>query len=118
LNATDRQSGVTALGNTLRSVAALLLMCDPHDLGVAVTEDVSPGKGMFEPNLYLYDSYPGGVGQSAPLFRLAPKLFRHSLDLITNCGCKHGCPSCTGPIGEIGESGKESARRFLTALCA
>jgi len=118
LNSTDRQSGVTALGNALRSVAALLLMCDPHDLGVAVTEDVAPGKGIFEPNLYLYDSYPGGVGQSAPLFRLAPKLFRHTVDLIANCGCEHGCPSCTGPIGEIGERGKEAAHRFLTALCS
>ena len=38
LHATERQSGITALGNALRSVAALLLMCDPHDLGVAVTE--------------------------------------------------------------------------------
>lgn len=118
LTATDRQSGVTAVANALRSVAALLLMCDPHDLGVSITEDVSPGKDLFEPNLYLYDSYPGGVGQSGPLFRLAPKLFRHTLDLIANCGCEHGCPSCSGPIGEIGERGKESAWRFLAALSA
>jgi DEAD/DEAH box helicase domain-containing protein len=118
LPAADRQSGMTALGTALRSVAALLLMCDPHDMGVAITEDIAPGQGMFEPNLYLYDSYPGGAGQSSPLFRLAPKLLRHTLELIQNCGCEHGCPSCTGPIGEVGERGKEAATRFLQALCA
>jgi DEAD/DEAH box helicase domain-containing protein len=118
LPAADRQSGMTALGTALRSVAALLLMCDPHDMGVAITEDIARGQGMFEPNLYLYDSYPGGAGQSSPLFRLAPKLLRHTLQLIQNCGCEHGCPSCTGPIGEVGERGKEAATRFLQALCA
>ncbi len=118
LHATERQSGITALGNALRSVAALLLMCDPHDLGVAVTEDVVPGEGVYEPNLYLYDRYPGGTGQSAPLFRLAPKLFRHTHDLITGCACEQGCPSCTGPIGEIGDRGKEAAARFLAAICS
>ncbi|HYP09352.1 MAG TPA: Zn-binding domain-containing protein, partial [Bryobacteraceae bacterium] len=116
LPAADRQSGMAALGTALRSVAALLLMCDPHDLGVAITEDVAPGA--FEPNLYLYDSYPGGAGQSAPLFRLAPELLRKTLQLIEGCGCDHGCPSCTGPIGEIGERGKEAASRFLVAMCA
>lgn len=116
-SSTDRQSGMTALGNALRSVAALLLMCDPHDLGVALSEDVAPGDGLFEPNLYLYDSYPGGVGQSSPLFRLAPKVFSTALQLITHCSCDHGCPSCVGPIGEVGERGKEVAARFLSALC-
>jgi DEAD/DEAH box helicase domain-containing protein len=117
--AADRQGGMTALGTALRSVAALLLMCDPHDMGIAITEDVAPGAGgIFEPNLYLYDSYPGGAGQSSPLFRLAPRLFRNTLDLLRNCPCEQGCPSCTGPIGEVGERGKEAATRFLTALCA
>jgi DEAD/DEAH box helicase domain-containing protein len=117
LSATDRQSGMTALGNALRTVASLLLMCDPRDLGIAITEAIEPGAGIFEPNLYVYDSYPGGVGQSAPLFRLAPKLFRHALELISTCQCEHGCPTCTGPIGEVGERGKEAASRFLSALC-
>lgn len=116
LKAADRQSGITALGNAFRSVAALLLMCDPRDLGVAVTEKIVPGEGAFEPILYLYDTYPGGVGQSAPLFRLAPTLFRHTRELIERCPCESGCPSCTGPAGEVGERGKEAAARFLDVL--
>ena len=34
-------------------------MCDPRDLGVALTEDIAGGVEGFEPNLYLYDNYPG-----------------------------------------------------------
>ena len=44
-------------------MAALLLMCDPRDLGVALSEEIAGGLKAFEPNLYLYDAYPGGIGQ-------------------------------------------------------
>jgi DEAD/DEAH box helicase domain-containing protein len=109
---TEKQSGITGLGNALRTVAALLVMCDPRDLGVALSEDVG-GVAIFEPNLYLYDMYPGGVGQSAPLYRLAPKLLQQTAELIAACACEAGCPSCVGPVGEVGEKGKEVAGRIL-----
>ncbi|MBI1897744.1 MAG: DEAD/DEAH box helicase [Acidobacteria bacterium] len=116
LSPADRQSALVGLGNALRSVAALLLMCDPHDLGVAITEDPGQGLKAYEPDLYLYDSYPGGIGQSAPLFRLAPQLLAQAAELIGRCPCESGCPSCVGPPGEIGDRGKEAAQRFLAAL--
>jgi DEAD/DEAH box helicase domain-containing protein len=116
LSPSDKQSGLTGLGNAMRSVAALLLMCDPRDLGIAMTEDISQGITCYEPNLYLYDSYPGGVGQSGPLFRLAPSLFQRTAELISSCPCEAGCPSCVGPLGEVGERGKEAAGRFLAAI--
>ena len=112
----EKQSGIAGLGNALRTVAALLLMCDPRDLGVALSEDVSGGLETFEPNLYLYDMYPGGVGQSAPLYRLAPRLLKQTAELLAACGCEAGCPSCVGPAGEVGERGKEVAARILGEL--
>ena len=115
---TERQSGITGLGNALRTVAALLLMCDVRDLGVALSEDIAGGLAVFEPNLYLYDMYPGGVGQSAPLYRLAPQLLKQTAELLAGCACEAGCPSCAGPIGEIGERGKEAAARILAELMA
>jgi DEAD/DEAH box helicase domain-containing protein len=111
-----KQSGIAGLGNALRTVAALLLMCDPRDLGVALSEDVSGALETFEPNLYLYDMYPGGVGQSAPLYRLAPRLLKQTAELLAACGCEAGCPSCVGPAGEVGERGKEVAARMLGEL--
>jgi DEAD/DEAH box helicase domain-containing protein len=113
---TEKQSGITGLGNALRTVAALLLMCDPRDLGVALSEETAGGLVTFEPNLYLYDMYPGGVGQSAPLYRLAPRLLQQTAELIAACGCEAGCPSCVGPVGEVGEKGKEVAGRILAEL--
>jgi DEAD/DEAH box helicase domain-containing protein len=115
---TEKQSGISGLGNALRTVAALLLMCDPRDLGVALSEETGSGQATFEPNLYLYDMYPGGVGQSAPLYRLAPRLLQQTADLLAACGCEAGCPSCVGPVGEVGERGKEVAAKILKALLA
>jgi len=107
LTPTEKQSGLAGLGNALRTVAALLLMCDPRDLGVAFSE---------EPNLYLYDCYPGGVGQSAPLYRMAGRLLRLTAELLVACDCEAGCPSCVGPVGEVGERGKEAALRIAREL--
>ena len=107
LTPTEKKSGLAGLGNALQTVAALLLMCDPRDLGVAFSE---------EPNLYLYDNYPGGVGQSAPLYRMAERLVKLTSELLVGCACESGCPSCVGPVGEIGERGKEAAMRIAGEL--
>jgi DEAD/DEAH box helicase domain-containing protein len=112
----ERQSGIAGLGNALQTVASLLLMCDPRDLGVALSEEIAGGLAAFEPNLYLYDAYPGGIGQSGPLYRMTEPLLRQTAELLDGCGCESGCPSCVGPAGEVGERGKEVARRILSAL--
>ncbi len=113
---TERQNGLTGLGNALRTIASLLLMCDPRDLGVALTEDIAGSLTAWEPNLYLYDSYAGGIGLSAPLHRLSRKLFTQTLEMIDTCECDQGCPACVGPVGEIGEKGKAVARVILSRL--
>jgi len=113
---TERQNGLTGLGNAFRTVASLLLMCDPRDLGVALTEDISGELLAWEPNLYLYDSYSGGVGLSAPLYRLNDKLLLQTAELIQGCACEAGCPACVGPVGEIGERGKQVASEILQRL--
>jgi DEAD/DEAH box helicase domain-containing protein len=113
---TERQSGLTGLSQLMRTVAALLLMCDPRDLGVAITEDISATGGSFEPDLFLFDNYPGGIGQSQPLFQLRAKLLAGSLELLERCGCEAGCPACVGPVGEVGETGKQATLRLLGEL--
>ncbi len=71
---------------------------------------------IFEPNIYLYDSYPGGVGLSEPLFRLSESLLQKTHKLISECPCPSGCPSCVGPAGEIGEKGKQVALEILRQM--
>jgi DEAD/DEAH box helicase domain-containing protein len=94
----------------------VLLMCDPRDLGVAITEDPTGGLGQFEPNLYLYENYPGGAGLAAPLHQMIERALRGAFELITACPCEAGCPSCVGPAGEVGERGKQAALRILQEL--
>ena len=122
LSPTDRQGGLVALAALLRTVAALSVMCDPRDLGVSITEalpegaDIAGSVTTFEPNLYLYDNYPGGIGQSAALYNLTPRLLDGAAKLLAACPCEAGCPSCVGPIGEVGERGKEVAGRIIKEL--
>ena len=118
LSPNEKQSGVIGLSNVLRTVGSLLLMCDPRDLGVAITEDVTKGTRCYEPDLFLYDAYPGGIGLSAPLFKLTSRLLRGAAEVLGSCACEAGCPACVGPVGEVGERGKEVAMRLLSEMGA
>ncbi len=128
----ERLDGVAGLANALQAIATLLVMCDARDLGASVGENVevdeTKAEGreqkagtaakFFEPNIYLYDKYPGGVGFSEPLFRMSETLLDNTQKLIANCPCPSGCPSCVGPIGEVGEKGKEVALAILRKISA
>jgi len=109
----DRQGGLRALANALQSMATLLVMCDARDLVATVSEATAPD---FAPNVYLYDNYPGGIGLSEPLYHLHRRLLEHTERLIAACPCQAGCPSCVGPVGEVGERGKEVALAILQGL--
>jgi DEAD/DEAH box helicase domain-containing protein len=75
-------------------------------------------KEFFEPNLYLFDAYPGGIGFSEPLFRAYELLVHKTRELIAACGCEQGCPSCVGPAGDLAPRAKEAALAILDRLCA
>ena len=142
----ERQSGMFGLLHALETVATLLLMCDARDLGTAIGErpptsddsvilsspaqageakDLSSHYGnspalgpqeFFEPNLYLYDAYPGGIGFSEPLFGAHELLVQKTRELIAACGCEQGCPSCVGPAGDLVQRAKEAALAILDRL--
>lgn len=80
--------------------------------------DVSRGnlREFFEPNLYLYDAYPGGIGFSEPLFRTHALLMDKTRELIASCACEQGCPSCVGPRGDLAPRAKEAALAILDRL--
>jgi len=75
-------------------------------------------KEFFEPNLYLYDAYPGGIGFSEPLFRTHALLVQKTRELIAACACEQGCPSCVGPAGDLAPRAKEAALAILDRLSA
>jgi len=134
----QRTNGLFALSYLLHHVAPLFLMCDLHDLGVAIGDNFSgqslPPRELprhrlpqdeknrvflspdFSPNLFLYDNFPGGIGLSPALFELKTSLLQACLGTIEACPCEEGCPSCVGPVRESGEKAKQVAREILQRL--
>jgi DEAD/DEAH box helicase domain-containing protein len=132
----ERQSGIFGLLYALGSMATLLMMCDRRDLGTSVGERppsaateinlenfaTGPSTGadskeFFEPNLYIYDAYPGGIGFSEPLYRVCNTLLNRTLELISACSCENGCPSCVGPTADRNERTKDVALEILARIC-
>jgi DEAD/DEAH box helicase domain-containing protein len=66
-----------------------------------------------EPRIFIYDNYPGGIGFSEPLFRMHDDLLRRTRELIAECPCESGCPSCVGPLGDVGLRSKAVALEIL-----
>ncbi|MDQ3211212.1 MAG: DEAD/DEAH box helicase [Acidobacteriota bacterium] len=124
----DRRDGVVGLAFAMKNIAQLLLMCDGHDIGLSVdggTLERSKRTGGIggvpdalatDPNVFIYDNYPGGIGFSRPLFEMHSVLLARTRDLIAGCPCESGCPSCVGPEGNTGPYAKQVASRILEQL--
>jgi len=106
----DLGGGLKALSNVLVNVVPIYIMCDPNDI-----RSVSMVRSPFSQRatIFIYDNYPGGVGFSQKLFRLHDTLLEVARELIGECGCESGCPSCVGPSLEVGETGKTSALKLI-----
>jgi DEAD/DEAH box helicase domain-containing protein len=113
------------------------MMCDIHDVGVSVGDNTSgrsvPPRNIpfkipdeeepvdfsdiaFEPNIFIYDNFPGGIGLSPSLFDLEKKLLELCRNTIDSCPCQEGCPSCVGPAKESGKLAKQVALHTLNDL--
>jgi DEAD/DEAH box helicase domain-containing protein len=122
----DRRDGVAGLAFAMKQVAQILLMCDRQDLGLSIgSGDEGPVGGagpvaseLDEPRIFLYDSYPGGIGFSEPLFAMHDTLIAETRRLIGGCQCDHGCPTCVGPVGETGPLSKPVALAILDRILA
>jgi DEAD/DEAH box helicase domain-containing protein len=76
-----------------------------------VVEARSPHTG--EPTVTLFERVPGGVGQAERLFALGGELLAAARALVEACGCAEGCPSCVGPVLEVGPRGKQHTLHLL-----
>jgi DEAD/DEAH box helicase domain-containing protein len=104
------QSGAAPLHSEIEPVTDVVY---PRSFKNSSTQNV---KEFFEPNLYLYDAYPGGIGFSEPLFRAHDLLVQKTRELIAACDCEQGCPSCVGPAGDLAPRAKEAALAILDRL--
>jgi DEAD/DEAH box helicase domain-containing protein len=77
------------------------------------TGKVSTSDQPFEPTLFLYDNFPGGVGFSPQIYDQFPELLEHAQRLLEECECEAGCPSCVGPPNEVGDKARVIALELL-----
>ena len=126
--------GLRALARLLHHLAPLFLLCDirdvgswlgdgsPSEAGVVVTRESAWARLLqaaeFTPTIYLYDNQPGGIGLAERIFQVLPDLLARGLQTIETCGCRTGCPSCVGPVNEVGRRAKPVALALLRRLVA
>ena len=136
--------GFLGAGYALHIIAAMRMLSEPRDIGRAVGDGNArwfatvgaSGRGQlrdtegeamdpaqlqqFTPTLFLYDNYPGGIGLTAPLYESRAAIITDAQQLVSDCECAQGCPSCIGPIlasDEVrGYSPKQVALRVLSLL--
>jgi DEAD/DEAH box helicase domain-containing protein len=107
------ESGLTGLANVLAGMSPLYLMCDPRDLGV-VPQMKNPFTN--QSTIFIYDTYPGGIGFSKKLYELHTTLLEAAGELIRACPCIEGCPSCVGPALQVGSDGKQYTQVMIRGL--
>jgi len=133
----QRVNGLFGVAYLIHHVSPLFMMCDLHDVGVSIGDNSSgeslrprnvPSRSQgedemtavmepdFEPNIFIYDNYPGGIGLSPSLFALEARLLDHALRTLEACPCRDGCPSCVGATNESGKDAKRVAREILIRL--
>ncbi len=111
----DLDIALLGTGRAIQTIASVLLMGDPRDLGL-VTQVRSPHGE--EPTIYLYEAVPGGIGLAERLWQRHDELIDGAAQLIAGCDCEGGCPACTGPRLEPGVDAKALAQRLLAGLGA
>jgi len=107
---TERLNGLHGLAYALAHLSCAFLMCDRRDIGSAV--DTGSESATFNPTIFIYDNFPGGIGLSRPLYEIRARVLSETGLLIRMCSCEDGCPSCVGPMVKA----KEVALALLEVL--
>ncbi len=108
------RSGLSGLAYALGHLAPFYLMCDTGDLGVHSDPQSPLSDG--QPTVVLFDTVPDGIGLSQRLFEIHAEVLSRARELVSECECAEGCPSCTGPAGENGAGAKRETQALLEAL--
>ena len=87
----DFDGGLHAVEHAMIAMAPIYAMCDRRDVG-GLSTPIHPDTG--HPTIFIYDGFEGGIGISETLYAKVEELWDKTHQLIDNCECKDGCPSC------------------------
>ncbi len=85
------------LSYILRHASTIFCMSDIKDINTDISlYEAEPGA--WRSALYLYDTIEGGVGYAERIFERIEEVLRFCKDILDNCECSYGCPSCVPPL--------------------
>ena len=87
----DLAGGLHGAEHAIIALMPLHVMCDRWDIGGLSTPAFGENG---DPTIFVYDGYEGGIGLAEKAFTLLPALFLSAHELVRDCPCKKGCPSC------------------------
>ena len=87
----DFAGGLHAAEHAAIGVLPLFALCDRNDIG-GVSISFHPDTGRAQ--IFIYDAHPGGIGIAEKGFNLVQELWQTTLEVIRECLCEEGCPSC------------------------
>jgi len=105
------QNAMLGIANIVGNIAPVYLMCQSSDISV-VFQTRSTFTGL--PTIFIYDNIPGGIGFSQKLYEADTQIYSKAIEMIAECSCLDGCPSCVGP----GNSDKRAAKKILEVIIA
>ncbi|CCO23153.1 DEAD/DEAH box helicase [Maridesulfovibrio hydrothermalis] len=83
--------GIHAVEHAAIGILPLLVLTDRNDLGGISTPMHEQVDG---PAVFIYDGIPGGAGLTMQAFEQAEELLKRTLQIILDCECELGCPTC------------------------
>ena len=103
------EQGLLGASHALHFMIPLFVMCDHHDIHVYPQVKAPHNE---QPTIFVYDSYPGGIGLSEKVFNNAGMIISRCQYMIESCPCESGCPSCIG-TAPASETAKRDAVLLL-----
>ena len=87
----DLAGGLHAAEHAAIGMLPLFALCDRNDIG-GISTPLHPDTG--RPQVFIHDGHPGGVGIAEKGFDIIEDLWKGTLDVVADCPCESGCPSC------------------------
>jgi DEAD/DEAH box helicase domain-containing protein len=87
----DLAGGLHGAEHAVIALMPLHVMCDRWDIG-GLSSPAFGENG--EPVIFVYDGYEGGIGLAEKAFALLPDVLSTAHELVRDCRCDKGCPSC------------------------